>query len=154
MLRWNREIKWGENGEKLSAVVNKFYDLAFNSEAHSVILDHLLLWPYIFVLYAYTRPTPAELRGDPLFNGISCHYTPFQQPVSLFSSSLRCAHLELPDDISDLCKGLLQVHTNERGNFRWLTRNCKQKPVKHSFLWLRPSKIETLKADLSWNSFD
>uniref|UniRef100_A0A8C5GHG4 TBC domain-containing protein kinase-like protein n=1 Tax=Gouania willdenowi TaxID=441366 RepID=A0A8C5GHG4_GOUWI len=50
------------------------------------------------------RPTPAELLGDPVFNVISCHYTPFQKPISLFASSLRCAHLDLPDDISDLCK--------------------------------------------------
>lgn len=57
------------------------------------------------------RPTPTELLGDPVFNGVSCRYTPFQKPVSLFSSSLRCAHLELPEDISDLCKGLPQLHT-------------------------------------------
>uniref|UniRef100_A0A8C5FS15 TBC1 domain containing kinase n=1 Tax=Gadus morhua TaxID=8049 RepID=A0A8C5FS15_GADMO len=50
------------------------------------------------------RPTPAELLGDEVFNEISCLYMPFQKPLSLFSSSLRCAHLELPEDISDLCK--------------------------------------------------
>lgn len=64
-------------------------------------LDHsVLVLPF--------RPTPAELLGDPVFNGVSCLYTPFQKPVSLFSSSLRCAHLELPEDISDLCKGRAQ----------------------------------------------
>ncbi|KAG8014732.1 TBC domain-containing protein kinase-like protein, partial [Nibea albiflora] len=52
-----------------------------------------------------SRPTPTELLRDSVFNGVSCLYTPFQKPVSLFSSSLRCAHLELPEDISDLCKG-------------------------------------------------
>uniref|UniRef100_A0A8C8HMI5 TBC domain-containing protein kinase-like protein n=1 Tax=Oncorhynchus tshawytscha TaxID=74940 RepID=A0A8C8HMI5_ONCTS len=51
------------------------------------------------------RPTPAELLVDPVFEGVSCLYAPFQQPVGLFSSSLRCAHLELPEDISQLCKG-------------------------------------------------
>lgn len=56
-----------------------------------------------------SRPTPAELLGDAVFSGVSCLYTPFQKPVSLFSSSLRCAHLELPEDISDLCKGLPQL---------------------------------------------
>uniref|UniRef100_A0A3Q1GJ85 TBC1 domain containing kinase n=1 Tax=Acanthochromis polyacanthus TaxID=80966 RepID=A0A3Q1GJ85_9TELE len=60
------------------------------------------------------RPTPAELLGDPVFSGISCHYTPFQKPVSLFSSSLRCAHLELPDDISDLCKDDDDDYLSER----------------------------------------
>uniref|UniRef100_A0A672GYD7 TBC1 domain containing kinase n=1 Tax=Salarias fasciatus TaxID=181472 RepID=A0A672GYD7_SALFA len=60
------------------------------------------------------RPTPAELLGDPVFSGISCQYTPFQKPVSLFSSSLRCAHLELPDDISDLCKDEDEDYLSER----------------------------------------
>uniref|UniRef100_A0A3Q4H487 TBC domain-containing protein kinase-like protein n=1 Tax=Neolamprologus brichardi TaxID=32507 RepID=A0A3Q4H487_NEOBR len=60
------------------------------------------------------RPTPAELLQDPVFNGISCHYTPFQKPVSLFSSSLRCAHLVLPDDISDLCKDDDEDYLSER----------------------------------------
>uniref|UniRef100_H3DKZ6 TBC domain-containing protein kinase-like protein n=1 Tax=Tetraodon nigroviridis TaxID=99883 RepID=H3DKZ6_TETNG len=50
------------------------------------------------------RLTPAELLRDPVFSSVSCLYTPFLKPVSLFSSSLRCAHLELPDDINDLCK--------------------------------------------------
>lgn len=58
-----------------------------------------------------SRPTPAELLRDPVFSGVSCLYVPFQKPVSLFSSSLRCAHLELPEDISDLCKGQHQLQT-------------------------------------------
>lgn len=62
----------------------------------------------------FVRPTPAELLGDPVFSGISCLYTPFQKPVSLFSSSLRCAHLELPEDICDLCKGLPNLHAAVR----------------------------------------
>uniref|UniRef100_A0A665XD07 TBC domain-containing protein kinase-like protein n=1 Tax=Echeneis naucrates TaxID=173247 RepID=A0A665XD07_ECHNA len=60
------------------------------------------------------RPTPAELLGDPVFSGISCNYTPFQKPVSLFSSSLRCAQLELPEDISDLCKDDDEDYLSER----------------------------------------
>eukprot|EP00064_Thunnus_orientalis_P009316 superscaffoldBa00001174_g9339 len=60
------------------------------------------------------RPTPAELLGDPVFNGVSCLYTPFQKPVSLFSSSLRCAHLELPEDISELCKDDDDDYLSER----------------------------------------
>uniref|UniRef100_A0A3B1JQL9 TBC1 domain containing kinase n=1 Tax=Astyanax mexicanus TaxID=7994 RepID=A0A3B1JQL9_ASTMX len=50
------------------------------------------------------RPTPAELLKDAVFEGVSCLYTPYQSPVHLFSSSLRCAHLELPEDINELCK--------------------------------------------------
>ncbi|KAJ8281072.1 hypothetical protein GJAV_G00063180 [Gymnothorax javanicus] len=50
------------------------------------------------------RPTPAELLKDPVLQSVSSLYTPFVKPVGLFSSSLRCAHLELPDDISELCK--------------------------------------------------
>nr|XP_061791720.1 TBC domain-containing protein kinase-like protein isoform X2 [Nerophis lumbriciformis] len=50
------------------------------------------------------RPSPAELLQDAVFDGVSCLYTPYRKPVSLFSSSLRCAHLELPEDIGDLCK--------------------------------------------------
>ncbi|TMS23699.1 TBC domain-containing protein kinase-like protein, partial [Larimichthys crocea] len=60
------------------------------------------------------RPTPTELLGDSVFNGVSCLYTPFQKPVSLFSSSLRCAHLELPEDISDLCKDDDEDYLSER----------------------------------------
>ncbi|KAM9819936.1 TBC domain-containing protein kinase-like protein [Syngnathus typhle] len=60
------------------------------------------------------RPSPRELLGDAVFDGVSCLYTPFQKPVSLFSSSLRCAHLELPEDISDLCKGDDDDYLSER----------------------------------------
>ncbi|KAJ0050773.1 hypothetical protein NL108_005880, partial [Boleophthalmus pectinirostris] len=60
------------------------------------------------------RPTPADLLGDPVFSGISSLYSSFQKPVSLFSSSLRCAHLELPDDISELCKDDDEDYLSER----------------------------------------
>uniref|UniRef100_A0A674A2D3 TBC1 domain containing kinase n=1 Tax=Salmo trutta TaxID=8032 RepID=A0A674A2D3_SALTR len=60
------------------------------------------------------RPTPAELLVDPVFEGVSCLYAPFQQPVGLFSSSLRCAHLELPEDISQLCKDNDEEYLGER----------------------------------------
>lgn len=83
---------------------------------------NFLLWdtPRMWIFYFYnnnrfvflsSRPTPAELLRDPVFHTIS--YMPFQKPVSLFSSSLRCAHLELPEDISELCKGQLQLHIAE-----------------------------------------
>uniref|UniRef100_A0A674A2R0 TBC1 domain containing kinase n=1 Tax=Salmo trutta TaxID=8032 RepID=A0A674A2R0_SALTR len=61
-----------------------------------------------------SRPTPAELLVDPVFEGVSCLYAPFQQPVGLFSSSLRCAHLELPEDISQLCKDNDEEYLGER----------------------------------------
>ncbi|XP_077575357.1 TBC domain-containing protein kinase-like protein [Stigmatopora nigra] len=60
------------------------------------------------------RPSPAELLGDAVFHGVSCLYTPFRKPVSLFSSSLRCAHLELPEDIGDLCKDEDDDYLSER----------------------------------------
>uniref|UniRef100_A0A8C1YUY2 TBC domain-containing protein kinase-like protein n=1 Tax=Cyprinus carpio TaxID=7962 RepID=A0A8C1YUY2_CYPCA len=50
-------------------------------------------------------PTPAELLGDSVFESISCQYTPYQSPVRLFAASPRCAHLQLPEDISELWKG-------------------------------------------------
>uniref|UniRef100_A0A671X5V7 TBC domain-containing protein kinase-like protein n=1 Tax=Sparus aurata TaxID=8175 RepID=A0A671X5V7_SPAAU len=68
----------------------------------------------IICVYVFSRATPAELLGDPVFDGVSCLYTPFQKPVSLFSSSLRCAHLELPEDISDLCKDDDEDYLSER----------------------------------------
>ncbi|XP_058874670.1 TBC domain-containing protein kinase-like protein [Acipenser ruthenus] len=51
------------------------------------------------------RLTPAELLKDSVFDEISSFYKPYQKPVSLFSSSLRCANLTLPEDIRELCKG-------------------------------------------------
>uniref|UniRef100_A0A8C7I3U2 TBC domain-containing protein kinase-like protein n=1 Tax=Oncorhynchus kisutch TaxID=8019 RepID=A0A8C7I3U2_ONCKI len=69
----------------------------------SIISHCLLHWP-----------TPAELLVDPVFEGVSCLYAPFQQPVGLFSSSLRCAHLELPEDISQLCKDDDEEYLGER----------------------------------------
>ncbi|KAK7819408.1 hypothetical protein U0070_025436 [Myodes glareolus] len=50
------------------------------------------------------RPTPDELMKDQVFSEVSPLYTPFIKPASLFSSSLRCANLTLPEDIDDLCK--------------------------------------------------
>uniref|UniRef100_A0A8C1DZ48 TBC domain-containing protein kinase-like protein n=1 Tax=Cyprinus carpio carpio TaxID=630221 RepID=A0A8C1DZ48_CYPCA len=50
-------------------------------------------------------PTPAELLGDSVFESISCQYTPYQSPWRLFAASPRCAHLQLPEDISELWKG-------------------------------------------------
>ncbi|MEJ1270816.1 TBC1 domain containing kinase [Cricetulus griseus] len=50
------------------------------------------------------RPTPDELMKDQVFSEVSPLYTPFIKPASLFSSSLRCADLTLPEDIDDLCK--------------------------------------------------
>uniref|UniRef100_A0A8C1KC43 TBC domain-containing protein kinase-like protein n=1 Tax=Cyprinus carpio TaxID=7962 RepID=A0A8C1KC43_CYPCA len=50
------------------------------------------------------RPTPAELLGDSVFESISCQYTPYQSPWRLFAASPRCAHLQLPEDISELWK--------------------------------------------------
>uniref|UniRef100_A0A8C1HRJ9 TBC domain-containing protein kinase-like protein n=1 Tax=Cyprinus carpio carpio TaxID=630221 RepID=A0A8C1HRJ9_CYPCA len=53
----------------------------------------------------FTIPTPAELLGDSVFESISCQYTPYQSPWRLFAASPRCAHLQLPEDISELWKG-------------------------------------------------
>ncbi|XP_066534977.1 TBC domain-containing protein kinase-like protein [Hoplias malabaricus] len=60
------------------------------------------------------RPTPAELLQDAVFEGVSSLYTPYRSPVSLFSSSLRCAHLELPEDINELCKVDGEDYLSER----------------------------------------
>ncbi|XP_024909740.1 TBC domain-containing protein kinase-like protein [Cynoglossus semilaevis] len=69
------------------------------------------------------RPTPTQLLSDPVFSGVSCLYTPFQKPVRLFSSSLRCAHLELPEDISDICNddddNFLSERTIEEVYYLW-----------------------------------
>lgn len=59
----------------------------------------------IIIIIMSFRPTPAKLLGDPVFESISCQYTPYQSPVRLFAASPRCAHLQLPEDISELCKG-------------------------------------------------
>lgn len=52
-----------------------------------------------------SRPTPDELMQDNVFSEVAPLYMPFIKPASLFSSSLRCADLTLPEDISQLCKG-------------------------------------------------
>ncbi|GAA6102084.1 TBC domain-containing protein kinase-like protein isoform X2, partial [Tachysurus ichikawai] len=59
-------------------------------------------------------PTPSELLEDAVFEGISCLYNPYESPVTLFSSSLRCAHLQIPDDITELCKGDGEDNLSER----------------------------------------
>uniref|UniRef100_A0AAY4B459 TBC domain-containing protein kinase-like protein n=1 Tax=Denticeps clupeoides TaxID=299321 RepID=A0AAY4B459_9TELE len=51
----------------------------------------------------FSWPTPAQLLVDPVFEDISSLYVPYNKPVGLFSS-LRCAHLELPENINELCK--------------------------------------------------
>ncbi|XP_052400991.1 TBC domain-containing protein kinase-like protein [Carassius gibelio] len=60
------------------------------------------------------RATPAELLGDSVFEIISCQYTPYQSPVRLFASSPRCAHLQLPEDISELWKDDGENYLSER----------------------------------------
>uniref|UniRef100_G1QEL8 TBC domain-containing protein kinase-like protein n=1 Tax=Myotis lucifugus TaxID=59463 RepID=G1QEL8_MYOLU len=60
------------------------------------------------------RPTPDELMQDKVFSEVSPLYTPFTKPVSLFSSSLRCADLTLPEDISQLCKDVNSDYLAER----------------------------------------
>nr|XP_033812404.1 TBC domain-containing protein kinase-like protein isoform X1 [Geotrypetes seraphini]XP_033812413.1 TBC domain-containing protein kinase-like protein isoform X1 [Geotrypetes seraphini]XP_033812421.1 TBC domain-containing protein kinase-like protein isoform X1 [Geotrypetes seraphini]XP_033812429.1 TBC domain-containing protein kinase-like protein isoform X1 [Geotrypetes seraphini]XP_033812438.1 TBC domain-containing protein kinase-like protein isoform X1 [Geotrypetes seraphini] len=50
------------------------------------------------------RPTAAELLCASLFSEMSPLYSPFCKPRSLFSPSLRCADLTLPEDINLLCK--------------------------------------------------
>uniref|UniRef100_A0A8C2EM38 TBC domain-containing protein kinase-like protein n=1 Tax=Cyprinus carpio TaxID=7962 RepID=A0A8C2EM38_CYPCA len=60
------------------------------------------------------RPTPAELLGDSVFESISCQYTPYQSPVRLFAASPRCAHLQLPEDISELWKDDEENYLQER----------------------------------------
>nr|XP_042715893.1 TBC domain-containing protein kinase-like protein isoform X3 [Chrysemys picta bellii]XP_042715894.1 TBC domain-containing protein kinase-like protein isoform X3 [Chrysemys picta bellii]XP_042715895.1 TBC domain-containing protein kinase-like protein isoform X3 [Chrysemys picta bellii] len=51
------------------------------------------------------RPTPDQLLCDNVFSEVASVYPPFHKPASLFSSSLRCANLTLPEDITQLCKG-------------------------------------------------
>ncbi|XP_043917233.1 TBC domain-containing protein kinase-like protein isoform X2 [Protopterus annectens] len=50
------------------------------------------------------RPTPAELLKDSVFREVSSLHKQYQKPTSLFSSSLRCAELILPEDISEFFK--------------------------------------------------
>ncbi|KAH0615901.1 hypothetical protein JD844_026521 [Phrynosoma platyrhinos] len=48
------------------------------------------------------RPTPDKLLNDPVFSEISSLYPTFHKPPSLFSPTLRCANLTLPEDINQL----------------------------------------------------
>ncbi|XP_062334812.1 TBC domain-containing protein kinase-like protein [Osmerus eperlanus] len=61
------------------------------------------------------RPTPAELLSDSVFEGVSGLSSPFQPSPGLFSSSLRCALLELPDQLSKLCPEEEEDYLAERG---------------------------------------
>ncbi|KAK2116080.1 hypothetical protein P7K49_006706 [Saguinus oedipus] len=58
--------------------------------------------------------TPDELMKDKVFSEVSPLYTHFTKPASLFSSSLRCADLTLPEDISQLCKDINNDYLAER----------------------------------------
>uniref|UniRef100_A0A673TFW6 TBC1 domain containing kinase n=1 Tax=Suricata suricatta TaxID=37032 RepID=A0A673TFW6_SURSU len=60
------------------------------------------------------RPTADELMQDKIFSEVSPLYTPFTKPASLFSSSLRCADLTLPEDISQMCKDINSDYLAER----------------------------------------
>ncbi|XP_064141548.1 TBC domain-containing protein kinase-like protein isoform X6 [Loxodonta africana] len=60
------------------------------------------------------RPTAGELMQDKVFSEVSPLYTPFMKPAGLFSSSLRCADLTLPEDISQLCKDINSDYLAER----------------------------------------
>ncbi|MBZ3886007.1 TBC domain-containing protein kinase-like protein [Sciurus carolinensis] len=92
---------------------------------HNILLDrkgHIKLAK--FGLYHMTAhgddvdfpigPTPDELMKDKVFSEVSPLYTPFIKPASLFSSSLRCADLTLPEDISQLCKDINTDYLAER----------------------------------------
>ncbi|KAM9476791.1 TBC domain-containing protein kinase-like protein [Clarias gariepinus] len=65
--------------------------------------DVLLLLRKCLTFLPSKRATPSRLLEDAVFERISRLHTPYESPVCLFSSSLRCAHLQLPDDISELC---------------------------------------------------
>ncbi|XP_021101110.1 TBC domain-containing protein kinase-like protein isoform X4 [Heterocephalus glaber] len=60
------------------------------------------------------RPTPEELMKDDVFSEVSPLYTHFTKPTGLFSSSLRCADLTLPEDVSQLCKDTDSDYLAER----------------------------------------
>ncbi|KAF5890613.1 TBC domain-containing protein kinase-like protein, partial [Clarias magur] len=65
--------------------------------------DVLLLLRKCLTFLPSKRATPSRLLEDAVFERISHLHIPYESPVCLFSSSLRCAHLQLPDDISELC---------------------------------------------------
>uniref|UniRef100_V9KC16 TBC domain-containing protein kinase-like protein n=1 Tax=Callorhinchus milii TaxID=7868 RepID=V9KC16_CALMI len=67
--------------------------------------DVLTLLEKCFTYHPSKRPSPAELLHDELFSEVSGLYKPYCKPVSLFSSSLRCADLIIPEDLGTLCKG-------------------------------------------------
>ncbi|KAM4808871.1 TBC domain-containing protein kinase-like protein isoform 2-T2 [Rhinophrynus dorsalis] len=73
------------------------------------IIKSLPEWALILLRRCLTfhptkRPTAADLLADSVFSEVSSLYKPFRTPVSLFSTTLRCADLILPEDISLLCQ--------------------------------------------------
>ncbi|GCC26300.1 hypothetical protein chiPu_0004716 [Chiloscyllium punctatum] len=50
------------------------------------------------------RPTPAELLQDSVFAEVSALYKPYRKPDGLFTSSLRCADLIIPEDLGTFYK--------------------------------------------------
>uniref|UniRef100_A0A8C5LHA7 TBC domain-containing protein kinase-like protein n=1 Tax=Leptobrachium leishanense TaxID=445787 RepID=A0A8C5LHA7_9ANUR len=64
--------------------------------------------------YLSILPTAGDLLHDSVFSEISSLYVPFRQPASLFSSTLRCADLILPEDISLLCNDVDSDFLEER----------------------------------------
>uniref|UniRef100_A0AAY4B0L3 TBC domain-containing protein kinase-like protein n=1 Tax=Denticeps clupeoides TaxID=299321 RepID=A0AAY4B0L3_9TELE len=79
---------------KFIITLGKFHELPENL---------LTLLSKCLTFHPSKRPTPAQLLVDPVFEDISSLYVPYNKPVGLFSS-LRCAHLELPENINELCK--------------------------------------------------
>ncbi|KAF4019734.1 hypothetical protein G4228_011451 [Cervus hanglu yarkandensis] len=92
---------------------------------HNIVLDqkgHVKLAKFgLYHMTAYgddvdfpIGPTPDELMQDNVFSEVLPLYPPFIKPASLFSSSLRCADLTLPEDISQLCKDINNDYLAER----------------------------------------
>ncbi|KAM8940080.1 TBC domain-containing protein kinase-like protein [Pelodytes ibericus] len=74
----------------------------------------LALLKKCFTFHPSKRPTPADLLRDSVFSDVSPLYVPFHKPASLFSSTLRCADLILPEDISLLCEDVDSDFLSER----------------------------------------
>ncbi|XP_072112497.1 TBC domain-containing protein kinase-like protein [Mobula birostris] len=66
--------------------------------------DVLTLLRKCLTYHPSKRHTPVELLKDSLFSEVSALYTPFRKPDGLFSSSLRCADLIIPDNLEAFCK--------------------------------------------------
>uniref|UniRef100_UPI00398F4B54 TBC domain-containing protein kinase-like protein n=1 Tax=Pristiophorus japonicus TaxID=55135 RepID=UPI00398F4B54 len=76
--------------------------------------DVLTLLKKCLTFHPSKRPTPAELLQDSLFSEVSALYKPFHKPYGLFSSSLRCAELIIPEDLGTFCKGEGEDYLSER----------------------------------------